>query len=272
MNIATQSDFDIINQKLHGRPLLANIFTEVELKEACGHIENRNIPKPEIIGALLNEEINIDLLENGLRINLENVSQKRKNNVCERFRDPQQLGTVSEFVVLGALSRYFGDKNISPYPDIGNGKSVEAKLIIDEHSIYIEVSELSFGEEEMCLYEKARNSPDRTAFSSISGPGEGRLIMKIKEKIRRYVPDAPNVLIIRQGTPLPMRGVELIRNYLNNDEDLDQKQHWSGIFYLNKNEVNWLSNPNKMQSCSLKDKLVKQLDNSLKLLTTKKLG
>jgi hypothetical protein len=275
MNITAQPYFCIINKKLQRRPLLADIFTREELEEICGQIENRDIPKPEIIGALLNEEINIDLLENGLRITLENVSQKRKNSVYERFRDYQQLGTVFEFVVLGTLAKYFGDKNVSPYPDIGNGKSVEAKLIIEKHSIYIEVTELSFGKEEYCLYEKARNSPDGIAFGSISGTGEGRLIMKIKEKIRRYEPDVPNVLIVRQSSPMPIRGVELIRNYLNNDENLNQKRHWSGIFYLNKNEVNWLSNPNKMQSCSLKDKLVKQLDNSFKLLPstiTKKLG
>ena len=96
----------------------------------------------------------------------------------------------------------------------------------------------------MQLYKKARSN-NGVAVGHLPGSGEGRVITKVEEKMKRYAKGVPNIFLMSQYSCLPFeeRGIEAVKSYFEDYGSRAPACNYSGIFYFDRFRLlKWIKN------------------------------
>ncbi|MBN2377238.1 MAG: hypothetical protein JXD22_12600 [Sedimentisphaerales bacterium] len=252
---------------VHSHPVFKGILDDNYLNDLAKKIEENepNWPKTLEIYCHIIEDTrsNLDTLEIGLRFIIETVSGQPKSDFINRLKDVNNVGTVFETCLIGALYRELKN-NVYPYPDIGNRQRVEAKLTIDELNLFLEASVLNFSEADLDSFRSAE-SQGGISVTSLPGTGEGRVIQKIEEKFKRYNSDERNILLLSQYSCLPLHdcGIEAVKSYLHEYGKNDSARNFCGIFYFDRFEcLAWIENKFCKKELMLNSRIVNILESA----------
>ncbi len=233
----------------NNHPTFKEILNDALLTSIEREWQEHNPKFPEIYCCIVDcTRVNLNILEVGLKFALSHSSGQPKYEFISHLRDKENVGSVFELVILGALIMKFDEDKVKPFPDLGNGQRADVILRLGEREIYFECSVLNFSVADKDGIQRALSRNGISA-SWLPGTGEGRIIQKIKDKFIRYKTGAPNVLLLSQYSCLPFEcnGLNVLRKYLERNGGISPANCYSGVFYFDRFKcLMWIPN----QSCT----------------------
>lgn len=202
---------------------------------------------PEIYCCIIEgTRVNLDILEIGLDFAINHTHGQARSDFLGRLRDVESVGTVFELAMIGALVVEFGEDYVEPYPRLEQKQRSEARLSVEEKELYLEASVLNYSDADNEIFENARQQGG-VAVGTLPGTGEGRIVQKIDEKMKRYKIGLPNLLILSQDSCLPLKecAIEAIEEVLRTKGAYPPLCHFAGIFYFDRfNFIIYIENEN----------------------------
>ena len=219
--------------------------------------------------------VNLDTLEAGLQFVLDRADTEHRNEVIRKLQQSsdQDVGTVFELAVFGALLLDFGQDQIALYPSVGKERESDACLLTAEGAVYVEATVLNFPKRALEAFRQmrlaGRNVGD--AHWVDIGDRDVALLRKVESKFEQHMPGAPNVLALSRYDSVRGEDIDLFRQHFEANGSRDPLGHFAGMFHLRRfEEPQWLANERCSKDSALSKVVVGSLERALKRMAPPK--